>query len=200
MTQHDVPAVDAFWRWWSGRYREVLGAAIDEDRVEEVVAPLFARLGKVHPELICDLRPGATSRVALVIGARGECPEDLVVQLLAAAPEPDEQWEYGPADAPIADPRVLTLKAGDRSIDLARMQVGLQVDDEEMVAALDVYHPELGDLPAEHRDSVATTALNAVAGHAPPLRHRTRLRLTCTPPEGAVDLAELRVRLADLDP
>ncbi len=192
-------AVDAFWSWWSDRFREYLTTAIAEDRVEQVADPLSARLRKVHPNLVFDLRPGTNARIALVIGSDGNCPDAVVEQLLASAPEPDEKWEYGRADAPIPDPRDLSLKAGDRTIDLARMRVGMHVDDLRLELELAVYHPELAELPEEQRESVVTTALNVVAGHAPPLRHRARRSATCTPPEDGLDLAELRERMAELD-
>lgn len=200
----DAAAVDAFWRWWSGRYREVLAEAVDEQRVAEVIEPLLARLRKVHPNLVCDLRlaaspPGTKARIALVIEAGGEMPEGLVKQLLAAAPESDDRWDYGSMNIPITDPRELVLTAGERTIDLARMLVGMQVDPDEMVVHLAVYHPELTEVSAEQQDFVTRTALNAVAGHNPP-RYRTKLRLTGRAPEDAVDLAELRMRLADLEP
>lgn len=192
-------AVDSFWSWWTDRFREYLTTAIAEDRVEQVAAPLSARLRKVHPNLVFDLRPGTNARIALVIGSDGNCPNAVVEQLLAAAPESDEKWEYGRADAPIPDPRGLSLKAGDRTIDLAQMRVGMHVDDLRLELALEVYHPELAELPEEQRESVVTTALNVVAGHAPPLRHRARRSVTCTPPEDGLDLAELRKRMAELD-
>lgn len=204
VTLPDGAAVDAFWRWWSGRYREVLAEAVDERRVGEVIDPLFARLRRVHPNLVCDLRlgasaPGTKPRIALVIEARGEVPEGLVEQLLAAAPAPDDRWEYGSMNIPITDPREIELSAGERTIDLARMLVGMQVDPDEMVVNLAVYHPELAEVSAEQQDFVARTALNAVAGHNPPRRYRAKLRLTRRAPEDAVDLAELRMRLAALE-
>ncbi|HYZ07428.1 MAG TPA: hypothetical protein VE709_02300 [Pseudonocardiaceae bacterium] len=204
MTVPDDAAVDAFWRWWSGRYREVLAEAVDEQRVAEVIEPLLTRLHKVHPNLGCDLRlgvsaPGTKPRIALVIDARGEVPDGLVKQLLAAAPTRDDRWDYGSMNIPITDPRELELQAGERTIDLARMSVGMQIDPDEMVVHLAVYHPELAEVSAEQQHFVVRTALNAVAGHAPPRRYRTKLRLTHREPGDAVDLAELRVRLADLE-
>lgn len=199
VTHPDAATVRSFWSWWSGRFRDYLTEAVDEDRVEQVADPLVARLRKVHPNLIFDLRPGATARLALVIGSDGSCPDAVVEQVLAAAPEPDERWEYGPAAAPVPDPRDLALRAGDRSIDLARMRVEMHVDDRRLELELSVYHPELAEVTDEHRDSVVATALNLVAGHAPPLRHRVTRRLTCTPLDDGLDLAELRERLAELD-
>lgn len=195
----DAEAVDSFWSWWSERFREYLTSAISEDRVEQVADPLAARLRKVHPNLVFDLRPGTAGRIALVVGSDGGCSDDVVTQLLAAAPVPDEKWEYGRADAPVADPRELALKAGDRSIDLAQMRVGMHVDDLRLQLGLEVYHPELGELPEQQRESVVSTALNLVAGHAPPLRHRARRWVTCDPPENGLDLVELRERMAELD-
>ncbi|MPZ66408.1 MAG: hypothetical protein GEU83_13150 [Pseudonocardiaceae bacterium] len=192
-------AVETFWSWWYDRFREYLTNAIVENRVEQVIDPLSARLRKVHPNLIFDLRPGTNGRIALVIGSDGKCPDALVDQVLASAPEADEKWEYGPADDPIPDPRELSLKAGDRNIDLARMRVAMHVDDARLELELEVYHPELADIPELERESVVTTALNVVAGHAPPLRHRARRSVTCTPPEDGLDLAELRERMAALD-
>lgn len=204
VTDLDDAAVDAFWRWWSGRYRDVLAEAVDERRVGEVIEPLLARLRKVHPNLVCDLRlaaspPGTKPRIALVVEAGGEVPEGLVKQLLAAAPVPDDRWDYGSMNIPITDPRELQLPVGERTIDLAQMLVGMQVDPDVMVVNLAVYHPELSEVSAEQQDFVARTALNAVAGNAPPRRYRTKLRLTRRAPEDAVDLAELRMRLADLE-
>jgi hypothetical protein len=49
VTVPDNAAVDAFWRWWSGQYREVLAEAVEGQRVGEVIEPLLARLHKVHP-------------------------------------------------------------------------------------------------------------------------------------------------------
>jgi len=196
--------VDAFWRWWSGRYREVLAEAVDEQRVGDVIEPLVTRLRKVHPNLHFDLRlgvaaPGTKPRFALVIEERGEVPEGLVKQLLAAAPRPDDRWDYGSMNIPITDPRAVELPMGERTIDLARMRVGMQINPDEMVVHLAVYHPELAEVSTEQQDFVARTALNAVAGNAPPRRYRTKLRLTRREPEDAVDLAELRMRLADLE-
>ncbi len=198
-TADAAAAVDSFWSWWSERFRDYLTNAIVENRVEQVIDPLSARLRKVHPNLIFDLRPGTNGRIALVIGSDGKCPDAVVEQVLASAPEPDEKWEYGPADAPIPDPREVSLKAGDRNIDLARMQVAMRVDDARLELELEVYHPELAEIPEQERESVVTTALNVVAGHAPPLRHRAKRSVTCTPPEDGLDLAELRERMADLD-
>ncbi len=200
----DGAAVDEFWRWWSGRYRDVLAEAVDDQRVGEVIEPLIARLRKLHPNLGFDLRlgvaaPGTKPRIALVIEAREGVPEGLVQQLLAAAPVPDDRWDYGSMNIPITDPRELELQAGERTIDLARMLVGMQVDPDEMVVHLAVYHPELAEVSPEQQDFVARTALNAVAGHAPPRRYRTKLRLARREPGDAVDLAELRIRLADLE-
>lgn len=200
----DSAAVETFWRWWSGRYREVLARAVDDGRVGEVIDPLVVRLRKVHPNLVADLRlgaagPGETPRIALVIDALGPVPDGLVEQVLAAAPEPDERWDYGTGDAPIPDPRELVLRAGERNVDLARMVVGLALDPDEMMLELAVHHPDLGELSIEQQNYVASTALNAVAGHAPPQRYRATIRLARRPPDGAMDLAELRERLAALE-
>lgn len=195
--QDRAEAIGTFWRWWSGRYRDVLAGAITEHRVRDVIDPLFARLTRVHPYLGADLQPGTDARVRLVIQDRGGAPEGLVEQVLAAAPEPDAYWEYGP-DEPISDPRVLNLPAGQRTIDLARMRVGVQLDEAEKVVDLAVSHPDLATLPPQLQDHVANTALNAVAGHDPPERYRARLRLVREPEADALDLAELREYLAKL--
>lgn len=192
-----IEAIETFWRWWSRRYRDVLASAVTEGRVREVIDPLFARLQKVHPNLTADLRPGTRARVTLVIYCRGECPDGLIEQVLANAPEPDEQWEYGP-DEPVDDPRVLKLPAGEQTIDLERMQVGVQVDEDDEVIDLAVFHPDLAQLAPRLQDHVADTALNAAVGHDPPQRYSAQLRLTREPEPGALDLAELRERLAGL--
>ena len=72
---------------------------------------------------------------------------------------------------PITDPRTLELQAGERTIDLARMLVGMQIDPDEMVVHIAVYHPELAAVSAEQQHFVVRTALNAVAGHNPPRRY-----------------------------
>lgn len=197
-------AIEAFWRWWSGRYRDTLARAIDEGRVAGVVDPLFARLRKVHPNLVADLRlgtasPGETPPYALVIDANEEVPEGLIERMLAAAPAADDRWEYGTGEAPVPDPRTLVLSAGEHTVDLARMVVGMALDPDEMALELAVYHPDLAELPVEQQDYVASTALNAVAGHSPPRRYRAKLRLARKPPDGAMDLARLREELAALE-
>ncbi len=203
-THDDAAAIEAFWRWWNRLYRAALTRAIDEGRVDDVADPLFARLRKIHPNLTADIRlgaagPGQTPQIALLIDARDEVPRGLVERVLAAAPEPDERWVYGTGDGPIPDPRELVLPVGDRTVDLARMVVGMALDPDEMALELSVYHPDLDELPVEQQDYVASTALNAVAGHSPPRAYRATMRLARKPPDDAMDLARLREKLAALE-
>lgn len=159
-------AIADFWSWWSAEGHEQAAAVFDDDARTSQDLNAFAKSvsRRIDPlGLAFETGPGRVARHVLVVTAAGD-PDlrELAQRWFAAAPAPDDAFEYAAFRQPVANPAGTTLRFGDTEVDIASMTVVPQVDGRQVHVA--VSHPAFADAPDEVRGQVTFLFLDALLG------------------------------------
>ena len=107
-------AIAAFWQWWPG-VRDQLDAGIRDGSVRAHAEMIGKKVDAIHGDLEWELTPGRTATHALVVTSAGNPGlRAVAARWLAAAPQPDDLWEYH--DIRIADPDVSATRSSSSAI------------------------------------------------------------------------------------
>lgn len=161
-----APAISAFWEWWaaSGKAEaaELFAGRGDQDRFDAFGEALGERVRAIG-DLAVATGPGHDSTHCLVLTAGGN-PDlrALAAAWLAAAPAPDEDFEYADSRLAHPDPASLTLRFEGGELDLASTTM-LAVPEGALVH-VQVSHPTFASLGEEDRVQVTFLFLDAVLG------------------------------------
>jgi hypothetical protein len=185
-------AAVAFWHGWFDLLPTVSAAIGDGEphRVENELCELVAGL---HPDLHFSLERGHRAIYALVISGQ-EDPKlrSYTDAWIEAAPSEDMIWEYHDSVPPVPDPTEVTVNLGAHRIRLADIRVVAQVDEEEGLVDVAVYHPELAALDETARQAMTFLPLDVTLGERLAGERIGRVETAEILPEGTIDLLELR--------
>lgn len=186
-------AVADFWSWWANGGHDQAAALFDstERTPQDLDAFGKAVSRKIDPlGLAFETGPGRVARHVLVLTAAGD-PDlrDLAQRWLAAAPAPDDAFEYAAYRQAVPDPSGTTLRYGDTDVDLASMTVVPQVDGR--VVHVSVGHPAFADAPDEVRGQVTFLFLDALLGEEAVEEGIGAVTWTAHPTPGAVPMLGL---------
>ncbi|HEX4225163.1 MAG TPA: hypothetical protein VHZ97_22560 [Pseudonocardiaceae bacterium] len=181
-----------FWARWSERLPSISAALGDREpgRIDSELCGLVAEL---HPDLHFALDRGQRAVYALVISGQ-EDPNlrPFTDAWKAAAPEDDLIWEYHDSVPPVPDPREVTVNLGGRAIRLADILVVAQIDDQEHVVDVAVYHPELAELDQPSKQALTFLPLDVTLGERVAGQRLRRVETAMDKPENAISLIDLR--------
>ncbi|WP_439377523.1 hypothetical protein [Amycolatopsis lexingtonensis] len=190
----DDPAVaaEAFWQGWF-ELLPLVSAALGEGEPHRVEHELCQLVEALHPRLHFSLERGRQAIYALVVTGQ-EDPEvrPFTDAWRAAAPPDDAIWEYHDSVPPVPDPTEVTVNLGERRIALADVRVVAQVDDDERVVDVAVYHPGFGDLDDVTRRTMTFLPLDATLGERLAAERLRRVETAEVEPAGAITLLEFR--------
>jgi hypothetical protein len=185
-------AAVAFWHGWFDLLPTVSAAIGDGEphRVENELCELVAGL---HPELHFSLERGHRAIYALVISGQ-EDPKlrPYTDAWTEAAPSEDMIWEYHDSVPPVPDPTEVTVNLGAHRIRLGDIRVVAQVDEEEGLVDVAIYHPELASLDEAARRAMTFLPLDVTLGERLAGERLGRVETAENLPEGTIDLLELR--------
>jgi hypothetical protein len=181
-----------FWTRWSEQLPTISAALGDREpgRVENDLCELVAEL---HPDLHFALDRGQRAVYALVISGQ-EDPDlrPFTDAWKAAAPDDNLIWEYHDSVPPVPDPREVTVNLAGHAIRLADVLVVAQVDDDEHVVDVAVYHPELSELDQPSRQALTFLPLDATLGERVAGKRLRRVETALDKPDNAMSLVDFR--------
>lgn len=181
-----------FWAGWSEQLPTISAALGDREpgRVENDLCELVAEL---HPDLHFALDRGQRAVYALVISGQ-EDPDlrPFTDAWKAAAPDDNLIWEYHDTVPPVPDPREVTVNLAGHAIRLADVLVVAQVDDDEHVVDVAVYHPELSELDQPSRQALTFLPLDATLGERVAGQRLRRVETALDKPDNAMSLVDFR--------
>jgi hypothetical protein len=188
-----------FWVRWAEQLPLISSALGDRDpsRVEHDLCDLVADL---HPDLHFALDRGQRAVYALVVSGQ-EDPNlrPYTDAWKAAAPQDDLIWEYHDSVPPVPDPSEVTVNLAGHAIRLADILVVAQVDEDEHVVDVAVYHPELSELDQPSRQALTFLPLDAALGERVAGQRLRRVETALDKPENAISLVDLRDLVGRLD-
>lgn len=190
---HDPAAAAAtFWRRWRELLPEI-SAALGDGEPRRAEASLCEAVAALHPNLQFSLERGQRAIYALVVSGQ----EDPLLRPYtdawkAAAPADDAVWEYHDSVPPVPDPTEVTVNLGEHRVSLADVRVVAQVDEEERVVDVAVYHPVLADLRQQARTAMTFLPLDATLGERLAAERLRRVETAVAEPEGTITLLQLR--------
>lgn len=154
-------SIEAFWRWWASD-RDRLAAAIADGALEPWVEVISKHVHAIDRGLAWELSEGTTARHALVVSPEGDpALRRHARDWLAKAPPADATWEYSAARQP-GPP--LVLQVGGLDVHLAEFRAIVSWDSARERVDLRLWHPALGDAPADARMRVAFLFLDNLLG------------------------------------
>jgi hypothetical protein len=159
-----LAAISAFWQWWPSM-RDVLDAAIQSGSVREHAEAIGQRVHAIHAELEWELTPGFGAQHALVVTSGGKAElRAVAARWLAAAPPPDDRWEYH--DIRRADPKVFdsNLVFGDLKLEVEKVRYAFSVDDQRGQIDVLCYHPGFAGAPEQVQAQVSYLTLDWLLG------------------------------------
>jgi hypothetical protein len=185
-------AADAFWHGWF-ELLPMVSAALGEGELHRVEHELCRLVEALHPRLHFSLERGRQAIYALVVTGQ-EDPEvrPFTDAWRAAAPPDDAIWEYHDSVPPVPDPTEVTVNLGEHRIALADVRVVVQVDDDEHVVDVAVFHPRFGDLDAAIRQTMTFLPLDATLGERLAAERLRRVETAEAEPAGSITLLEFR--------
>ena len=190
---------ERFWSRWSEQLPSISAALGDREpgRIDSELCDLVADL---HPDLHFALDRGQRAVYALVISGQ-EDPDlrPFTDAWKAAAPEDDSIWEYHDSVPPVPDPREVTVNLAGHAIRLADVLVVAQIDEQEHVVDVAVYHPELADLDQPSQQALTFLPLDATLGERVAGQRLRRVETALDKPENAITLVDLRDLVTKLD-
>ncbi|EOD67708.1 hypothetical protein [Amycolatopsis vancoresmycina] len=185
-------AAEAFWLGWF-ELLPMVSAALGEGELHRVEHELCQLVEALHPRLHFSLERGRQAIYALVVtGQEDPAVRPFTDAWRAAAPPDDAIWEYHDSVPPVPDPTEVTVNLGERRIALADVRVVAQVDDEEQVVDVAVFHPGFGDLDDVTRQTMTFLPLDATLGERLAAERLRRVETAETEPAGAITLLEFR--------
>lgn len=192
-------AAETFWQGWYDLL-PMVSAALGEGEPHRVEHELCQLVEALHPRLHFSLERGRRSIYALVVTGQ-EDPElrPFTDAWRAAAPPDDAIWEYHDSVPPVPDPTEVTVNLGEHRIALADVRVVAQVDGDERVVDVAVFHPGFGDLDEAARRTMTFLPLDAALGERLAAERLRRVETAATEPEGAITLLEFRELVRALD-
>jgi hypothetical protein len=192
-------AAEAFWHGWYDLL-PMVSAALGEGEPHRVEYELCQLVEALHPRLHFSLERGRQAIYALVVTGQ-EDPElrPFTDAWRAAAPPDDAIWEYHDSVPPVPDPTEVTVNLGEHRIALADVRVVAQVDEDEHVVDVAVFHPGFGDLDAAARQTMTFLPLDATLGERLAAERLRRVETAAAEPAGAITLLEFRELVRALD-
>lgn len=185
-------AAEEFWQGWYDLL-PMVSAALGEGEPHRVEHELCQLVEALHPRLHFSLERGRQAIYALVVTGQ-EDPElrAFTDAWRAAAPPDDAIWEYHDSVPPVPDPTGVTVNLGEHRIALADVRVVAQVDDDEQVVDVAVFHPEFAELDDATRQTMTFLPLDATLGERLAAERLRRVETAQAEPAGAITLLELR--------
>jgi hypothetical protein len=190
---------ERFWSRWSEQLPTISAALGDREpgRIDNQLCEFVAEL---HPNLHFALDRGQRAVYALVISGQ-EDPNlrPFTDAWKAAAPEDDLIWEYHDSVPPVPDPREVTVNLAGHAIRLADVLVVAQIDEQQHVVDVAVYHPELADLDQPSQQALTFLPLDATLGERVAGQRLRRVETALDKPDNAIGLIDLRELVDKLD-
>ncbi|HEX6685579.1 MAG TPA: hypothetical protein VF062_22580 [Candidatus Limnocylindrales bacterium] len=163
-TEEQRLAIAEFWRWWESA-RGDLDKAIRAGAPQPFVGVISEHVNAIHRELEWELTPGLAAHHGLIVTAAGR-PElrATAARWLAAAPAPDETWEYHSVRR--ADPTVFesVIAFGDIKLEVDKVRYAFTVDDDRGHVDVMCYHPSFADVPEDLQAQVTYLTLDWLLG------------------------------------
>ncbi len=185
-------AAAEFWRHWQDVLPDV-SSALGEGNPQAAETLLCDAVARVHPNLQFSLERGRRALYALVIsGQEDPALRPYTDAWKAAAPPDDAIWEYHDSVPPVPDPAGVTVNLGTRRLNFADVRVVAQVDEDEGVVDVAVYHPEFPDLAESERTALTFLPLDATLGERLAGERLRRVETATVEPQGTISLGELR--------
>lgn len=200
----DVPAEAAerattFWQWWDDNLPEIASALGDSEpqRIENLVAEAVAG---VHQDLTFSIEHGEDAAYALVISSQAD-PElrPYTDAWMAAAPAADTLWEYHDSVPAVPDPTEVTVNLRGEKYPLDQVRIAAQVDEDEALVDVAVYHPGFRALDDNARRALTFLPLDATLGERLAADRLGRVETVEAEPEGTIGLLELRELVREVD-
>lgn len=164
MTSNEPDAIDAFWTWWKANARQ-LADAIATRNLEPWATPISERVHAIHPRLVWELGPGKQAQHHLCVAAAGDPVLRLTTEKwLAAAPAPDETWEYYPAKQRLEGVEGITIQVSDTLVPLDEFRILARVLPTRRLVDTTIYHPAFGTLAEDARVSLTFIFLDNLLG------------------------------------
>jgi hypothetical protein len=181
-----------FWQRWFDLLPTISGALGDGEphRVENELCDLVAA---IHPDLRFSLERGHRAIYALVVSGQ-EDPRlrPYTDAWIEAAPPEDMIWEYHDSVPPVPDPTDVTVNLGGHKLRLGDFRIVAQVDEDEGVVDVAVYHPELAQLEEAARKAMTFLPLDVTLGERLAGERLGRVETAENEPASTIDLLELR--------
>ena len=158
-------AIAAFWSWWP-EVRDQLDTGIREGSVRGHAEMIAERVNAIHSKLEWELAPGLNATHALVVTSAGEAElRAVAARWLAAAPAPDDLWEFHDIRrADRKDFRRATLAFGDLKIDVDEIRYAYTVDRQRGQIDVLCYHPGFAGAPEQVQGQVTYLTLDWLLG------------------------------------
>lgn len=165
----EATAIAEFWSWWAAEGHDRAAAVFDGGADRRASTDLARDIGR-HVDAIGGLAfetgAGRKARHVLVVTAAGN-PDlrDRAARWLAAAPPPDDAFEYADTRQPVRNPAGLAIGLeGGRSIDVASTAVAIEEAPGKVHVSL--WHEGFADLPDAARGQITFLLLDALLGEA----------------------------------
>jgi hypothetical protein len=190
---------EQFWARWRQLLPEV-SAALGDGEPQRFEHPLSEAVAAVHPDLHFAVEAGTKAEYALLVtGQEDPRLRPYTDAWKAAAPPQDYLWEYHDHVPPVPDPDGVTVNVGGQRIALADVRLAAQVDDEEGVVDVAVYHPAMSELSEASRQAMTFLPLDATLGERVAGQRLRRVETAVNEPAEAITLRELRDLVAHLE-
>jgi hypothetical protein len=186
-------AIAEFWSWWETDGHDYAAALFDNADRDPGALQSFGRdLGRLIDPLGLAFETGAgrVARHVLVVTAAGD-PDlrPVADRWLAAAPAPDDAFEYAAYRQPVADPSGMQLAYDGVTFDIDDMSVVAEVDGHTVHVA--VAHPGFASAPQEVQGQVTFLFLDALLGEEAVETSVGAISWSGTPSPSAVPVLEL---------
>lgn len=185
-------AIAAFWQWWPGA-RGRVEAAITSGEWGDLADQIGGLVDAIHPDLQWEFSRGVRAAHALVVSPVGRPPlRAVAARWVAAAPPPDETWEYQAARQPDPNAFEAQLQIGGAELALADLRYGFAVEAGRQLLDVTVHHPMFPALPDEVRGQISFLSLDWLLGEEGVERWIGAVEFGGAPPADAYPPAELR--------
>ncbi|WP_436502082.1 hypothetical protein [Actinokineospora sp. HUAS TT18] len=170
-----------------------IATALGEGEPQRVENALCELVAAVHPDLHFSLERGIRSIYAFVVsGQEDPALRPYTDAWKALAPDDTPLWEFHDSVPAVPDPTEVTVNLGPHRIGLADVRVRAQVDEEEGVVDVAVYHPLLSELTPEARTALTFLPLDATLGERLAGARLRRVETAAEAPTDGIGLLELR--------